>query len=186
VRGEWGGGEGFLTGRGGDDCDELELGDGGSRDVDALGVRTGIGRGEEEAGVADEVIEEGDVDGGESFKLVFGAIRSAKGQTEPEALGAGTGEEGSASEPLGVEGVGQIEVADVADVLYIVEGKRDDSAAEIKKVDNLVVDESRDGQIAGKGLSCGSAHDDLFARGGHVLADCRMGRCREANKLSEE
>jgi hypothetical protein len=35
-----------------------------------LGVGAGIWRGEEEASVVDEVVEEGSVDGGEAFELV--------------------------------------------------------------------------------------------------------------------
>ena len=55
-------------------------------------------------------------------------------------------------------------------------------AAEIKQVDGFVVDESGDGKIAGEGISCESSHDDLFTGRGHVLADCRMWRCRGYEK----
>ena len=164
----------------------MQLDDGGSGDVDSLGVGAGIGRGQEEAGVRDDVVEEGDVDGGQTLELVFGSVWAAEAEAEPEALGAWARQERSAGEPFGVEGVGEIEVADVADVLYIAERKDDDSAAEIKEVDDLVVDEGRDGQIAGKGLSCESAHDNLFAGRGHSLEDCHMCRYGVTKKLSEE
>jgi hypothetical protein len=185
-RGRGWGGEGLFARRGRDDGDELKVGDGGSRDVDALGIGARVGRGEEEARVVDYVVEEGDVDGGQTFELVFGTVWRSKGEAEPEALGSRTRQECAADEALGVEGVSQVEVADVANVFYVVEEKGDDSAAEIKEVDGFVVDESRDGQVAWKGLSRESAHDDLFSGSGHVLADCRMRRYPDANKVSGE
>ena len=75
-------GGGFLFGRGGDDGQEGELSDGGTRDVDALGVGAGIGWGQEEAGIVDEVVKEGDVRGGEALEQVAGG----EGEAEPEAF----------------------------------------------------------------------------------------------------
>ena len=135
-----------------------------ARDVDALGVGAGVGRGEMEAGVVDEVVEEGDVDGGEAFELI-GLRDGAKGEAEPEAFGAGTGEEGAAGEALGVDGVVEVEVADVADVLDVVEKNGDDVAAEVEQVDAgwaAVADKAGERQVAGEGFSGEAADDDLF------------------------
>ncbi len=126
----------------------MKFGDGGAGDEDALGVGAGVGWGELEAGVVDEVIGEGDVGGGEAFEQVAGA----EGEAEPEAFGAGPGEEGAAGEALGVGGVVEVEVADVADVLYVVEGKGDDSAAEVEQIDGVVADEAGERQVAGEGF----------------------------------
>ena len=115
------GGQGLLARWGSDDSNEMEFGDGGSRDVDALGVGACIGRSQEEASVADEVVKQGGVDGSQAFKQVFGTVRSAEDEAQPKALGTGSSEKGAAGKPFGVERVGQIEVADVADVLYIIE-----------------------------------------------------------------
>jgi hypothetical protein len=108
-----------AAGGGGDDGEQVELGDGGAGDVEALGVGAGVGRGEEEAGVVDQGVEEGAVGGGEAFEEVAGA----EGEAEPEALAARTGEEGAAGEALGVDGVREVEVADVADGLMSLRGK---------------------------------------------------------------
>ena len=62
-------------------------------------------------------------------------VAGAEGQAEPEAFGAGAGEEGAAGEALGVGGVGEVEVADVADVLDVVEEEGDDAAGEVEQVD---------------------------------------------------
>lgn len=117
--GDAGSGQRLAAGGGGDDGYELEFGEGGARNVEALGVRASIGWGEVEACVPDEVVEEGEIGGGEAFE----EVARAEGHAEPEAFGAGTSEEGAAGEALRVGGVGQIEVADVADVLDVVEGQ---------------------------------------------------------------
>ena len=65
--GRW---ERFAAGWGGDDGQELEFGDGGARDIDALGVRAGVRWSEVQAHVLDEVVGEGDVNRGEAFELV--------------------------------------------------------------------------------------------------------------------
>ncbi len=130
---------------------------------------------------------EGDVGGGEAFEEVAGA----EGQAEPEAFGAGAGEEGAAGEAFGVDGVGEVEVADVADVLDVVEKKGDDAAAEIEEVDGAVADEAGEGQVAGEGFSGEAADDDLFVGGRHgldvrgadCLADCRMADEAAAKKV---
>src|ERR1700733_8584425 len=68
--GDGGGGEGFAAGGGGDDGEELEFGEGGAGNVDALGVGASVGRGDLKAGILDEVVGEGDVDGSEAFEEV--------------------------------------------------------------------------------------------------------------------
>jgi hypothetical protein len=125
------GGAGLTAGGGGDDGEELEIGEGGAGNIEALGVGTSVGRGEEEAVVVGEGVEEGAVGGGEALQK----IARLEGEAEPEALGAGTCEEGAAGEALGVDGVREVEIADVAYGLDIVERQRDESSGEIEKVD---------------------------------------------------
>jgi hypothetical protein len=110
-------GERLAAGGGGDDGEQVEFGDGGAGDEEALGVGPGVGRGEEEAGVVDQGVEEGAVGGGKAFEEVAGA----EGEAEPEALATRAGEEGAAGEALGVDGVREVEFADVADQLDVVE-----------------------------------------------------------------
>ena len=71
-------GGGWAAGWGGDDGEEQEAGDGGSGDVEALGVGAGVGRGEEEAGVVAEGVEQGAVGGGEAFEEIAGAESEAE------------------------------------------------------------------------------------------------------------
>src|ERR1700754_3818932 len=100
-----GGRERFAAGRRGDDGQELELSERGSRDKDALGVRAGVGRGEVEASVLDKVVGESEVDGSEAFEDVRRPIRGTKGHAEPKAFGERFGKESTAGEALGVCGV---------------------------------------------------------------------------------
>src|ERR1035437_4158265 len=109
-------GDGRTAGGGGDDGEQVDVGEGGAGDVEALSVGAGVGRGEEEAGVVDEGVEQGAIGGGEAFEEVAGT----DGEAEPEALAALTGEEGAAGEALGVDWVREVEVADVADELDVV------------------------------------------------------------------
>jgi hypothetical protein len=46
--------------------------------------------------------------------------------------------------------------------------------AEIEEIDSAVVNKAGKGQIAGQDLACEAAHNNLFTRGRHALADCRM------------
>ena len=153
-----GGGEGLVAGGGGDDGEELEIGEGDAWDVYALGVGAGVWRGEEEAVVLGECVEEGAVGGSEAFEEVAGA----KGEAEPEAFGAGACEEGAAGEALGVERVGEVEVADVAYGLDVVERQGDESAGEVEEVDCVVAHEGGLGQVAGEGVTGESSDEDLF------------------------
>ena len=126
------GGGGAAGGRG-DDGEKLDLGEGGAWDVEALGVGAGIGRGEEEAGIVDQGIEQGAVAGRQALQQVSGAER----QAEPEALSAGPGEEGAAHKALGVLGVGEVEFPDVADGFDVAEWQRKDAAGEVEQVEGL-------------------------------------------------
>src|ERR1019366_3135170 len=148
---------------GGDDGEELKLGDGSAGDVEALGVGAGVGWGEEEAGVVDQGVEQGAVGGGEAFELVS----RAEGDAEPEALGAGAGEEGAASKALGVDGVGEVEVADVADGLDVAEGQGEDAAAQVEEIDRVIADEGDVGQVAGECVPGETPDDDFLTRVGH-------------------
>ncbi len=137
-----GAGSGLLTGGGGDDRDELQFGDGGSGDVDSLGVGPDVGRNEEEAGVFEHVVEQCGIERGETLELFGFGGRSgglaAKGEAQPEALGAGTRKEGPAREALRIGRVVQVEVADVADVLDLSERDGGDAARKVKQVDNPI------------------------------------------------
>ena len=137
---------GGAPGGSGDDGEQVELRDGGAGDIESLGVRAGVRRGEEEAGVVDEGVKQSEVGGREAFEQVAGA----EGEAEPEAFGAGAGEEAAAGEALGVLRVGEVEVANVADGLDVVEGQGEDAAGEVEEVDRVVANDGAVGQIAGK------------------------------------
>ncbi len=111
-----------------------------------------------EAGIVDQIIEEGDVGGGEAFE----EVTATEGHAEPKAFGAGTGEEGAAGEALGVDGVVEVELANVADVLNVVEEERDDAAGEVEEVDRAAADEGGERQIAREGFAGEATDDDLF------------------------
>jgi hypothetical protein len=161
-------GEWLAAGRRGDDGEELERSDGGTRDEDALGVGANVGRGEEEPGVVDEVVEEGGVDGGEAFEEFRGAVvGGGKGNAEPEAFGAGAGEEGTTGQAFGIEGVGEVEIANVADESNVVERDGDDAAVEVEELDGGVADEGGEGEVAGEDFTAGAPDDNFFVRGGH-------------------
>jgi len=72
-------GAGLAARGGGDDSQELDFGEGGAGDVEALGVGACVGRGEEEAVVVGEGVKEGAVGGGEAFQQVSGA----EGEAQP-------------------------------------------------------------------------------------------------------
>lgn len=161
---------GFWFGGGGDDGEDLEGGDGVTGDVETLGVGADIGWEEEEAAVFEEVVEEGEVEGGESFQQVA----ADEGEAEPEAFAAGASEEGAAGEAFGIEFVGEVEVADEGDRADGGERERDDPAFEIEEVDSCGIggQETRDREVAGMegvGLSRGSAaaDDDFLAGAWH-------------------
>lgn len=157
----WAFGEGLFLGGRGDDRYELELSDGGARDEQALGVGASVWWDEKEAGVFQSSVEEREVGWGEALELVAGP----KGQTDPEAFGAGPSEEGAAGQALGVDGVGEVEVADEADVLDVIEGERQDSASEVEQLHSTGVHESSAGKVSGHGIAREAPNQDLFAGG---------------------
>ena len=153
-----GGMAGLAAGGGSDDGEELDVGEGCAGDVEALGVGTGVRWGEEESVVVGERVEKGAVGGGEAFEKVSGA----EGEAQPEPLGAGTGEEGAAGKALWIDGVGEVEVADVADSFDVVEGQGDEAAGEVEEVDRIMAHKGRLRQIAGEGVSGEASNEDFF------------------------
>jgi hypothetical protein len=115
---------GWPGGGRGDDGQELDFGEGGAGNVEALGVGAGVGRGEEEAIVVGEGVDQRAVGGSEALE----EVARLEGEAEPETFAAGTGEEGAAGEALGVDGVGEVEIADVAYGLDVVERQGDETA----------------------------------------------------------
>ncbi len=137
-----------------------------------MGVGALVGWGEEEAGVFEEGVEEGEILGGEAFKLVAGG----EGKAEPEAFSAGTGEEGAAGEALGVFVVAAVEVADEADELDLVEGELEAAAVEVEEIEGEAwgggrflggglagTDETSGCEVARQEVAGEVADDDLFA-----------------------
>ena len=88
-----------------------------------MGVGADVRWGELEAGVVDEIVGQGCVDGSEAFEQITGA----KGEAEPKAFCAGLGEEGAAGEAFRVGGVVEVVFAYIADVLYVIDGEGDDT-----------------------------------------------------------
>jgi hypothetical protein len=142
-------GDGRTAGGGGDDGEQVDVGEGGTGDVEALSVGAGVGRGEEEAGVVDEGVEQGAIGGGEAFE----EVSSAEGEAEPEAFGAGAGEEDAAGETLGVDRVGEVEFANVADGFDVGERQGKDAAAEVEEVERVIADEGGGREVAVEGVS---------------------------------
>ena len=169
----------FAAGWGCDYGQQNELGDGGAWYVDALGVGAGVGRSEKDSGIVEHIVEDGNVYRSKALELVGLIGGGAEGQAKPKPFGSGTGQEGAADETFGIGGVAEVEVANVADVLDIIERKGDDVTGEIEEVDcasrGWVPNKTGGGQVAGKSVSDEAAHDYLFAGGGHWgWADCRM------------
>jgi hypothetical protein len=176
--------EGLAARWAGDDGEELELCDGGAGDVEALCIGTGIGRGEKESIVVDERVEKGPIGGRETFE----DVSAAEGDADPEALGSWASKKGLAGQAFGVGGVGEVEVANIADQLDVVEGKGDDSSAKVEKVDGRLMDEASVGKVSGKAIAGVTSHEDFFAGTGHwsaVLGDCRTAwrTCHEKQKI---
>jgi hypothetical protein len=138
-----------------------------------------------EAGVVEDVVEEADVGGGEAFEEVAGA----EGHAEPEAFGAGAGQKGAAGEAFGVNGIGEVEVADVAYVFYVIDKKWDNAAAEIEEVKGVlggsVAHKAGQRQVAGKGFASEAAYDDFFVGGGHGTRGLSHGSDRSNEKGAE-
>jgi hypothetical protein len=81
-----------------DDGEELQFRNRGPWNVYSLGVGPRVRWGKVQTGVVDQVIEEGDVGGGEAFE----EVATAKGDAQPEPFGTGTREKCAADEALGV------------------------------------------------------------------------------------
>lgn len=129
----------------------------------------------------DQVVGEGDVDWGEAFQLIGGA----KGEAEPESFGARTGEEGAAGEALGVGAVAEIEVADVADVLNVVEEEGKNPTFKVQELQAAVTHKSGQRKVAGEDFSREAPDDDFFVgrrhgwrriRGIVACAECKEGK----------
>jgi len=106
-----------------------------TRDIDALRVGADVGGNEEESGVVENIVEQGDIEWGQALKLlrlVGGGGLALEGEPQPETLGTGTGEEGAAGKSLRVHGIVEIEVANVADVFDFGQGNLKDTAGEIQ------------------------------------------------------
>jgi hypothetical protein len=156
-------GEGLAARRAGDDGEQQEVRDGGAGNVDALRVGASVGRGEEEASVVDQGVDQGAVGWSETLQQIAGT----EGESNPEALCAGAREERAAGEAFGVGGVGEVEVADVADGLDVVQRQGEDSAGEVEQVDGVVAHETGVGEVSGEGVSGESPNDGFLASSRH-------------------
>lgn len=139
-----------------------------------------------EAEILEQARDEGQVRGGEAFEQVS----ASEGQAQPEALGPRAGEEGAAGEALGVDGVAEVEIADVADHFYIVQGERDDAPAEVEKVEvwtcRVDADERAHGQIAGDAIAGEAADYDFFLGAGHTFVGRMLDHSRTMRHLHRE
>ena len=107
----------------------------------------------------------------------------------------------AAGQALGVDLVGEVEVADVADDLDVIEGQGDDVAAEVEQIDQAGADKAGGGEVAGKDVAEEAADENFFSRvgwgAGHGLQTappCRLRRrqgwrtrhCRTARATGHE
>ena len=180
---------GFSGGRG-DDGEKLEVGDGGSRDEDALRVGPDIGRGDAKAGILDEGVNEGETGVGEAFEEVRGGIgpllRSSvspgigctEDKSHPQAFISGPGKEGPPRQALRVDGVAKVEISHKADRFY--GGERDflNAPGEIEKVNYLrrlgPANETKQRKISGQDVSGEAANKDFLAG---VRHEAKRGPC---------
>jgi hypothetical protein len=110
----------------------LKFGERGSGNIDALGVGAGVRRSQVKAGIVDQVVGEGGVDRGKAFQQISGA----KSEAEPQAFRARLSQKRATDEALGINGVIQVIVANVAYVLDVIDKKRDDAAAQVEELNS--------------------------------------------------
>jgi hypothetical protein len=156
----------------------LEVSKRRARNIDPLSVRSGIRRGEMEARIVDHIIQERNIGRSQPFKNVS----AAKGHAQPQALGPRTGKEGPPGKAFRVHRIVQVEVADVTDMLDVVEKKRDDPSRQVEKLNPPVADEGRERQVPGKCFASEAADDDLFVGGGHSAPGLSHGSDRSSEK----
>lgn len=108
-----------TAGGGGDEAEDFDGFEGGAGGEEAEGVGARVGRGEEEAAVVEEGVGEGEVEGGEAFE----GLVVAEGDAEPEAVAAGTGQEGGSTDALGVARVVEVEIPYVSYLLQVLDGE---------------------------------------------------------------
>ena len=149
----------------------MEVGKCGARDVDTLGVGAGVRGGEKETGVVEYVVKEADIRRSETFE----EFARTEDHAEPETFGARAGEEGAAGEAFGVDIIGEVEVAYIADVFDVADKKWNDSTVEIEQAETFIVDKVGDREIAREGFAGETAYDDLFVGGGHGEDYCSGG-----------
>ena len=164
--GDGGRGERFATRRSCNDGKQLKLRKRGTWNIDTLRVGSCIGRGEMEARVVHHVVEKGNIGRSKPFK----DVSAPKSHPQPKSFGARTGKERAPGKALRVHRIVEVEVANVADVLDVIENKRDDPSGEVEEIDRPVAYEGRERQIPGKCFASGAADDDLFVGGGHGVS----------------
>src|SRR5258707_8877003 len=115
------------------------------------------------ARIVDQVVEERDISRSKPFKN----ISSTKRHAQPQTFGARTGKEGAPGKAFRVDGVVQVEVPHIADVLDVIEKKWDHSPRKIEQLNPAIADEGRQRQVPGKCFASEAADDDLFVGGRH-------------------
>ena len=131
-----------------------------------------------EARVVHHVVENGNIGRSKPFK----DVSAPKSHPQPKSFGARTGKERAPGKALRVHRIVEVEVANVADVLDVIENKRDDPSGEVEEIDRPVAYEGRERQIPGKCFASGAADDDLFVGRGHGAPGLSHGRDRSSEK----
>jgi len=151
---------GFALAGLGDDAEELELGDGGAGDEDALGVGAGVGRGYEETCA----FNEGAVVGGEAFEL-FAVV---EGHAQPDAGVAGFGGEAAAQKALRVGAFAGRELADGADPFDLIPADSVDFAGGVQELELGGCAEIVSGSVTSQPLASKLAYNHGFASNCHA------------------
>ena len=130
------------------------------------------------ARIVNHVIKKGNIGRSKPLK----DISSAKRHAQPQTLGARTGKEGAPGKAFRVDGVVQVEVPHIADVLDVIEKKWDHSPRKVEQLNPAIADEGPQRQVPEKCFPSEAADDDLFVGGRHGTPGLSHGSDRRSEK----
>jgi hypothetical protein len=130
------------------------------------------------AHILDHVIKQGNI----GRRKPLQDVSSAKRHPQPKALRPRAGKEVAPAKPFRVRRIVQIKVADIADMLNIIEKKGDNSPVKVEQLNPAAAHKRRERQVPGKCFASEAADDNLFMGGGHGAPGLSHGRNRGSEK----
>src|SRR5260370_6601266 len=131
-----------------------------------------------QAHVVDDILQQRNISRSQPFQNVS----SAKRHPQPQALSPWTSQEVPPGQPLRVHRVVQVEIPNIANMLDIVENKRDNPPREIEQVNPPVANETGQRQVPRECFPREAADNDLFVGRRHGAPGLSHGSDRTKRK----